>query len=190
MFGALLGTAGGGVLSGLLGTGLQGLFGWLKQVNQNKQDLAMRQLDITAMEKEYELRTKEAQLKYAADAAHDESEAKKAESANAAEIQKASYENDKAAYLPADLSGLPRFVKGVLLFMMGLVDFLRGIIRPGVTLYLLIVVSLYAGAVLAQTHLTNEEADAMLARIVESALFLTETAVTWWFGTRSLMKGK
>jgi hypothetical protein len=69
-----------------------------------------------------------------------------------------------------------------------LVDVTRGMMRPGITIYLLVVESaicyyLYQ-LVLKFNLLPAEQALPLFITVVDSLVFLTATAVTWWFGSR------
>jgi len=84
---------------------------------------------------------------------------------------------------------------GVLICLLfGLVDTLKGLARPGITAYLLGVstwVTVQAWRVLdAQgVTLSPAQAETLLAQVIGTVLYLTVTAVTWWFGDRMTAKG-
>lgn len=56
-----------------------------------------------------------------------------------------------------------------------ILDFCRGFIRPGTTVYLLVLTSII--------YFMEPQADK--ARTVETVLYLTTVCITWWFGVRS-----
>lgn len=67
-------------------------------------------------------------------------------------------------------------------------DFLRGIVRPGLTLYLVILTTLIyaqANALLSGSAFTPADARDLTFRTVDTVLYLTTTAALWWFGTRN-----
>jgi hypothetical protein len=84
---------------------------------------------------------------------------------------------------------------GVLICLLfGLVDTLKGLARPGITAYLLGVstwVTIQAWRVLdAQgVTLSPAQAETLLSQVIGTVLYLTVTAVTWWFGDRMTAKG-
>lgn len=182
MLQALLG-AGGGILTGLLGTSLQAIFKWLGDRQRFAHDLAMRQLDLRAMESEHALRLKEAEVKYAGEERVARVDLEKAEAAAGAEIRSASYANDRAAYWTKEATGW-------IGAMLAMVDAFRGFMRPAITLYLLVVTSAiayYLHMIVANTPDATAPQD-LYSQVIMSVMFLTETAVTWWFGSRALAR--
>jgi hypothetical protein len=181
MLNAILG-AGSGILTGLLGTGMQALFKWLGDRQRFAHDLAMRRIDIEAMQTEHTLRLKETEAQFAGQEKIARVDLEKAEAIAGAEIRAASYANDRASYYDRGMTG---WVAAV----MAIVDAFRGFMRPGITAYLLIVTSVIAFGL----HQTLEGAIAqnpvdLYKQVIMSVLFLTETAVTWWFGSRALAR--
>lgn len=65
----------------------------------------------------------------------------------------------------------------------------RAVIRPSITIYLLVVVSWLAYVVWAKTKgvegWTPAELIGLMQQIITQLLFLTVTCVTWWFGARA-----
>ena len=84
---------------------------------------------------------------------------------------------------------------GILLAVFsGLVDFVKGMARPGITIYLLSVstwITVKAWNLLdsLDASLTPVMAMAIVSDAVNIVLYLTVTAVTWWFGDRMATKG-
>lgn len=111
-----------------------------------------------------------------------------AEDVAASQALSASYRADSAAYLPK--------AKGpVSAFFMGFVDFLRGLIRPVVTLYLVVLTTLLAWELYdvirmfeATPAMTDESMD-LFNEIVNMVLYLTSASTLWWFGSRPKAKG-
>lgn len=70
----------------------------------------------------------------------------------------------------------------------GIVDKIRGLMRPLITVYLMIITTIITSSVWERLGgLTALPADTVMnlfEYLVHSAVFLTITAVTWWFGTR------
>lgn len=74
----------------------------------------------------------------------------------------------------------------------GIIDFARGIMRPLITLYLLLIMS-YIGYELNKLvgglkSMDDKELFSMYDSLINSIVFLTTTAVTWWFGSRPTNK--
>ena len=73
-------------------------------------------------------------------------------------------------------------------------DWLRAFMRPALTLYLMgattwitllawkIVTALQGGV------MTEESAVAILSQVINTVIYLTVSAVTWWFGDRTMSK--
>lgn len=181
MLQALLG-AGGGILTGLIGTSLHAIFKVWGDKQRFAHDLAMRKLDLEAMATEHDMRIKEAEAKYAGEEKIARLDIEEAEVKAGAEIRAASYDNDKATYYDPN-------AKGWVGAMLALVDAFRGFMRPGITAYLLVCTSVIAYGL----HQTMENAvtlkpEEVYQQVIMSILFLTETAVTWWFGSRALAR--
>lgn len=181
MLQSLLG-AGSGILTGLFGTGLQALFKWLGDKQRFAHDLAMRKMDIEAMTAEHALRLKETEAEYAGRVQVAKVDLDKEEARADADIRSASYGNDKATYYDTK-------AKGWVGIMLALVDAFRGFMRPGLTAYLVVCTTIIAymlhEVVANSVAMSPEE---IYKQVVMSILFLTETAVTWWFGSRALQR--
>lgn len=84
---------------------------------------------------------------------------------------------------------------GVLICLLfGLVDTLKGLARPGITAYLLGVstwITVQAWNILdaLKSPISPFQAETILLNVVTTVLYLTVTAVTWWFGDRMTAKG-
>lgn len=99
---------------------------------------------------------------------------------------KASYQHDHAAYFKG-VQG--KWAK----FFFGLVDFCRGMIRPSLTVYLVVLTSLMYWSMVELidgigTGISDTTAVNIIIQIVVMVLYLTTTCVTWWFGGRQLEK--
>ena len=68
------------------------------------------------------------------------------------------------------------------------VDGIRGLMRPAITLYLLIIATVLAWKlnklVGGLNGLPVDEVYALYKSVIQQIIFLTATAVTWWFGSR------
>jgi len=150
-----------GVISSVLTGGATGLIGSLLSKGIGIFEASQRRKD-KALEYEQELKLldKQAALK----TAETENELAIANAETAASLREASYSHDSSMGKPH------RWV----------VDVLR-LVRPVLTAFLLILV----GGIY---FTTNDFA--MKAGVIDSVLFMTSSAVTWWFGDRSLQSKK
>lgn len=96
------------------------------------------------------------------------------------------------------VEGWVRFIAvpfGVLVCVLfGLADFVKSVARPSITMYLLGVstwITKMAWDILDAKGmvLTSLQATTILSNVVGTVLYLTVTAVTWWFGDRMAAKG-
>ena len=70
-------------------------------------------------------------------------------------------------------------------------DVIRGTIRPFLTIYLCALTTLiyfHAKRIISFDLMAPNDATALVNKIIEAVLYLTVSAVLWWFGTRN--KGK
>lgn len=76
-------------------------------------------------------------------------------------------------------------------FMFQLVDFIRGIIRPGITIYLAVIVTLIYMDMkevldnMGVSALNPNEIISLHREIILSVIYVTTTVILWWFGTRN-----
>lgn len=96
------------------------------------------------------------------------------------------------------VEGWARFLSipfGVLVCVLfGFADFVKGIARPSITMYLLGVstwITKQAWDILNTKGvvLSSLEATGILSSVISTVLYLTVSAVTWWFGDRMAAKG-
>jgi len=134
----------------------------------------MRKLDREELELEAKLRVEEIQTKGEFETQLAQLEAEAAREVNDTALRSESYSVDKASY-----GG-------------GWVDKVRGMMRPLITVYLL-GISTYIARVLTATlnglgALGEAESITLYGNIINAIVFLTTTAVTWWFGSRPINK--
>lgn len=176
MFGEIISTIIGGGATGLLGSLINSVGDYFKQKQQYAHE-----------EKMAEIETKHLSMEIDRDVKISEQEAEAQMEVAAAETQAESYKADTRAYLPAEAVRSNKFIA----WLMAIVDFLRGITRPVLTLYLCAVTTM----IYLQTHvvieqsggLDQEQAYFLMKNITLGILYLTFTAVGWWFGSRSKM---
>lgn len=165
----LLSSATGGGLFGILGSWLKGREEHRKLELQFQHEQEMRRLTQEELRLEAELAIQQTEAEYAGKRAVAETEADAAKDVAASELMAASYTHDRATY-----GG-------------GFVDAIRGAMRPLITTYLLIVVSIIAYKLFGIEGMfagAPEEARDLLTQVVNDVVFLAVTATTWWFGTR------
>ena len=150
-----------GVISSVLTGGATGLIGSLLSKGIGSFEASQRRKD-KALEYEQELKLLDKQA--ALRTAETENELAIANAETAASLREASYAHDNSLGKPH------RWV----------VDVLR-LVRPVLTALLLVLV----GGI----YFTTDDF-AMKAGVIDSVLFMTSSAVTWWFGDRSLQSKK
>lgn len=103
----------------------------------------------------------------------------------------ASMESDRATYLDSKSQARSKFAR----IMMTIVDSVRGLIRPVLTIYLVIIATVmfsWARSLAADSSkpINVDDAAKIIAAIVDTLLYLTTTCVVWWFGVRPTEKTK
>jgi len=169
-----------GGLSSLLAGGATGLLGSLiSRFSDYKLEKLRFENKRKLMEQENEQIRMEAEFAYKVT----DREASRLENIAGDDLQKGSYGADVAKYLPAATGKYARF-------FMGTVDFIRGLIRPAVTIFLLIVTYKIAAqlhAIIIQIDgqlVSVEQAYELWVQVINQILYLTSAAVLWWFGSR------
>lgn len=183
----------GTVLTGVLSGGATGLLGVLLQrffdARKAAQDieLARLQLDAARETRRMEL---EAQERMASNAAATQqlqaqldAHAREVEADNAAYV--ASIASDRATYLAPNAQQHSRLAR----WLMAVVDAARGLMRPGVTVYSLVLLTSLAAWVRDMHQrqalvLTAAQQHELTMQVVGTVIYLTTTTVVWWFGVR------
>ena len=164
-----------GGLTGLIGTGLS-LWGDHKK---REQDLEVRRIDnahdLAVMDKEWAGRTEVAGI-----------EGEAAMNVSADNAFASSFTSEPKRYLAVKGSEMPWLIK----FLLGVVDFLRGFIRPGMTIYLVVLITAiyWDLRVLMDTYgitMTPDQVLTLMHMIISTVLYTGTTALLWWFGTRN-----
>lgn len=181
-------TIGGSVLSGgvtgLLGTGLSFIADHFKRKQDleakrldHQHELALRADDRKTIKAEYEGQSQVARI-----------EGEAAESAADAAAFSESFNMDPKRY--SDPKKVGPFFQGLFAWL----DFWRGSIRPGLTTYLVVLVTLiywqlqdlmlqHKGTIIPLTKVEE-----LVVLIISTVLYLMTTTVLWWFGTRNKQK--
>jgi len=172
-----------GGLTGLLGAGLQKFFDYKSkkldiELNKQKfdQEVALRKIDLEVMSQEWAARTKVAEVE--ANAVIESADAKAFGESFSLEPKLYSEKVQPTANQSWLLVAL---------------DVLRGIVRPALTLYLAALTTLIyiqAANLLNGDTILPGMAYELTKNIVDQVLYLTMTAVSWYFGIRNGKKGK
>lgn len=186
-----------GGATGLLGMGIQ-IFADIKKrehdllllAAQNTQALELRKIDA-AQEKELATLSAESADRLATLQA----QARADETTSADYL--ASHASDRATYLAVSAQDIPLPSAGpwavraavMTRVLMALVDTFRGIIRPGVTLYSMVLLTLMLYWVRdlydrAGLRMTDGQAMQLAGEVISTTTYITTTVVVWWFGRR------
>lgn len=176
----VLGGATGGGLIGLAGTALQAALKWAEAKQAAAREIELRRLDIE--EKRLDIEQAERLAQYQMEAARLAAGAAqaRAEAEAGREVQVASYASDRASY--SDPEGRPAWVAALL----GVVDVVRGLMRPGITLYTLGLLTWIGSLLHTATGGAIAGAADLWQQIVLAVVSLTTTCVVWWFGSRQM----
>ena len=180
-----------GVVTGIVGSITSAVMNYKTQKLKNEHDVAMAKLEHEAMIAEAEIGMKVTEQKVKA-------ELEKAD----AMIYKENIKLGNSRVVSDDVIGkmldekrgrLMHWIGTALVFLLGMADVLRTSIRPVLTMYLVGITSWItykAIAVLSakQALITATMAAAMFTNVTNIVIFLTVSAVTWWFGNRSVEK--
>lgn len=183
--------AGGGLggITGLVGVALQQWGESKKRAHdvemaklQNDQVLALKKSDDDQQIKLAQL-TADAQ-KALADINADV----RAQELSSSDLQ-AAFSHDRATYS----SDEARSHNPVVIVLMGIVDFLRGIIRPGITVYGMVLLTIMVMWIRdmhmrSQLPLSSADLRELVMQIIGTATYVTATAVAFWFGGRPIAK--
>ena len=160
----------GGGITGLVGAGLTAWTEYKKQESLFTHEEKMAELDqaMTKLELQGRLRIAETESQ-----AHQEVAASKA--------LQTSYMADKAQYAVGRKASNSQWFVWV--------DVVRGLVRPTLTLYMMVVVTLIYWQIMDLVGgiegLDSTAAYSMLGGVIDSLLYITTTIVLWWFGSRT-----
>ncbi len=184
-----VGTAASGGLLGFLGVGIKSFFKtrMQKMAFDHERDMRKSDIDELRLQHSHDVRTQNNQHAHSEMLANLEAET--ARDIAQSKTQSDSYSHDQATYSTRVLDTLTGFPAAIIGFMLACIDVLRGLMRPGLTTYLIVVESILAYQLLqlvkhALTHSHEAQLINLLVLIVHSLVFLSATAVTWWFGSR------
>lgn len=178
----------GSALTGLVGNAISTVFQFFQQKARNKHEIALKRLDIDAMIQEAKMNIQITEAKVAGDI----------QLAEMASFNESVKQNAIQALSAGTLDKL--FSRGwtapfgVLIAMLfGFIDFLKGLIRPGVTLYMTVAVTmmyLKAYEILKANEMLYDigTSQALFAQITDAVVYVFVTCVLWWFGDRRVAK--
>jgi hypothetical protein len=185
---AFLETIVGAGATGLLGNLVSTVFGFINQKQKNKHEAQMKEIDIKAMIEEAKMNIRVTEAKVQGDL-------EMAEMASFNEtIKQNAIDKLSSNVLSKLFDNKWTLPFGVLLAVLfGCVDFLKASIRPGVTLYLVVVLTwVYIQSmqvIEANGGLFGYEMSVELFNeITNTILYLSVSTVLWWFGDRRVAK--
>ncbi|GAA5184059.1 hypothetical protein GCM10025771_37190 [Niveibacterium umoris] len=196
---SFLGVIFSGGATGLIGVLFQRYFDYkakqqdleLVKIN-NEHARLLAQMDVEKANRAAQATEKVAEEQAEAQVRSAELEAQARADEAAAKAYVASIDADRATYLDPKAQSRSKFAR----IMMTLVDFVRGMIRPFLTIYLVIVATvMFAWARTLAAPNGNSvidpiQAATLVKSIIDTLLYLATTCVVWWFGVRPSQKAK
>ena len=174
-----------GGITGLVGSAVTAFFEYKQKKIDLQREIETKKLDIQLAEKEHEFALAKTSIEA-------ESEMEQA----AEQTLQASYAHDRPAYFTPFAGVIEKYpflgIPFAILF--ALIDALRGLIRPSMTLYMVILVTVMylQGVRLLEAQgyeaLAADAASLFVARIIDLVVYLTATIMAWWFGDRAIHK--
>jgi hypothetical protein len=165
----------GGGITGIIGSAVSSVYAYKsKQLDVQLQkdkytsEIAMKEADAKISQMEWAARTQVADI--TASAAVETEDSRAFAAAQAAEPQK---------YASGALTAGQNWLMVVL-------DLFRGIIRPSLTVYLSVLTTViyWQARQMLGAGFSAEQAAGLVAKIIDTVLYLTSTVVLFWFGTR------
>lgn len=176
-----LATAASGGIFGMIGVGVKHWFDHKAEEAKRQFELAMRKLDREEMQLEHDLQMQTIEKQTERDIAIANQNRLTTETEVAGKIElselamrRESYAHDKATY-----GG-------------GWVDKVRGLMRPGLTVFFAINMAIITYMLIQANNALFTDPDYaqdMLRQVINAIIFLTNTSVTWWFGSRPVKRG-
>jgi hypothetical protein len=174
-----------GGITGLIGSALTAIFNYKTKKIEFAHQVSLKELDIQLAEKEHEFALQQTSI---------EAEAV-VEKAAEATLQ-ASYAHDRATYFTPFAGVIEKYpwlgIPFAILF--ALIDALRGLIRPSMTVYMVILVTVMylQGVRLLEAQgyeaIATDSAMIFVHRLIDLVIYLTATIMAWWFGDRTIHK--
>ncbi len=177
-----------GVLSGLIGSIVTSITNYKTQKLKNEHDIAMAKIEKEAMIAEAEMGIKVTEAKVQGELAKADAEIFKES------IAKGNEKIIAGGTIEKLLEGkYTKWAGTLLIFILGNVEALRGAMRPLLTIYLVGISSwiTYSAIQLLNAQsgaLTAAMATAIFGDVTGIILYLTASAIAWWFGNRGIEK--
>jgi hypothetical protein len=175
-----------GGITGLVGNLISTVFQFINQKQKNKHDLAMKRLDMEAMEREAKMNIQITEAKIQGDIQVAEM------NAFSETIKQNAVDKLNGDVLGKMFDSKWTMPFGVLIaFLFGLVDFLKAAIRPGITLYMTIAVTwvyFKSLAIIQQDGFNYDTSLELFYTITDAILYVFITVTLWWFGDRRVAK--
>ena len=186
------------LVSGVLSGGATGLIGVLIQrwfdFKNRQQDIEIVKLNLANVVELSKLESDRANVRAQVEleVSENELEQRTIEAENAS--LQMSYTADQAQYLDRSAQARTGWIGNCIVLMMAVVDFARGMLRPGMTIYLCVLVTLmfaWAKQLAEQygVHVTEKLVMDVITQIIATILYVFTTITLWWFGSRP-PKGK
>lgn len=182
-----------GAVTGLIGNGIQAIFNYKTTKIKNDHEEKMVELETAAM-------VTEAKANIAITRAQIEGATELADASAYIEAQKAEQKNlfgvswvDKLLAIEGKWKWITLPVAVTVAFLFGIIDFVRGGMRPALTGYLVLLstwvtVKSYELLELTKSAFTQAQALEIFQDATSIIIYLTVSAVTFWFGDRRMAK--
>lgn len=181
MLESILSVASGGI-TGLLGSVFSNVFDYFKTKQKNSHELKLMEAEQKYLQMEIQGEVQVARQKR-----------KGMEAEADADMLQASYKADKRRFLAEKWVDPDTTLGGVIAVLMAFVDFIRGMIRPVLVVGLTYVTTRLlsqAYAVMPDEGMSPTQAFEVINSITNTVLYITSTAVLWYFGTRPVRNGE
>lgn len=185
----LLGMLVSGVLSGgatgLIGVGIQRWFDY----KNRQQDIEIVKLNLANTVELSKLESDRARIQADISLTESNNNLEMSLALADSEALQASIAADSTQYLDKAAQRKRGWVANLVTLMMATVDFTRGMLRPGMTIYLCILVTaMFTWAQeLAAAHgvnITASQVSDLINQIIATVLYVFTTITLWWFGSR------
>lgn len=173
-----------GGATGLIGSVVTTGFNFFNQKQKNKHDLAVLEMESKILIEETKAEILVTEAKVTGEIQNTEAETFR-DSVQQSAVKALS---EKTLTSLAENKGT-RWIAAFIALLLGILDFVKGMIRPSVTVYMLILITLFylsAKEIVdkAGVEMSLTEAQALMQHIVFTVLYIATTIIFWWFGER------
>jgi hypothetical protein len=183
----------GGGITGLFGTLVTSVLNFFSQREKNKHDkeMARIQIDMLKAQTDASIKIVQAQVQGAVELQDSVAFTKSQQYGNES-IFSSSW-IDKMLEVKGWTAWLSYPIAYIIIILFGLVDFLKSLMRPGITLYLMLASTWVTFTALKMIEDAGQKVDLIKAlnlyeTVVIITIYLTVSCVTWWFGDRRIAK--